>query len=86
MAVMEPWFQEVYRAVSRGEPAFRTFAAEETVYLRSFHPRERLILLGGGHVAQPLCRYAADLGFVLVEEGKLPAGYGEGATQVWKKK
>lgn len=30
--------------------------------------------------------YAADLGFVLVEEGKLPAGYGEGAAQVWKKK
>ena len=30
--------------------------------------------------------YAADLGFVLVEEGKLPAGYGEGETQVWKKK
>ena len=30
--------------------------------------------------------YAADLGFVLVEEGKLPAGYGEGATQIWKKK
>ncbi|MDY3282602.1 XdhC/CoxI family protein [Dysosmobacter sp.] len=62
---MEPWFQEVYRAVSRGEPAFRTFAAEKTVYLRSFHPRERLILLGGGHVAQPLCRYAADLGFAV---------------------
>ena len=30
--------------------------------------------------------YAADLGFVLVEEGKLPAGYGEGETQKWKKK
>ncbi len=30
--------------------------------------------------------YAADLGFVLVEEGKLPAGYGEGETQIWKKK
>jgi len=28
--------------------------------------------------------YAADLGFVLVEKDKLPAGYGEGATQVWK--
>ena len=27
--------------------------------------------------------YAADLGFVLVEKDKLPAGYGEGATQVW---
>ena len=30
--------------------------------------------------------YAADLGFALVTEGVLPAGYGEGATQVWKKK
>ncbi len=29
--------------------------------------------------------YAADLGFILVEEGKLPAGYGEGETQNWKK-
>nr|MBR4281875.1 carboxypeptidase regulatory-like domain-containing protein [Clostridia bacterium] len=29
--------------------------------------------------------YAADLGFVLIEEGKLPAGYGEGTTQNWKK-
>ena len=30
--------------------------------------------------------YAADLGFVLIEEGKLPAGYGEGETQKWKKR
>ncbi|MBR6667322.1 MAG: carboxypeptidase regulatory-like domain-containing protein [Clostridia bacterium] len=30
--------------------------------------------------------YAADLGFVLVDEGKFPAGYGEGETQKWKKK
>lgn len=30
--------------------------------------------------------YAADLGFVLVEKDKLPAGYGEGATQVWEDK
>lgn len=29
--------------------------------------------------------YAADLGFVVVEEGKFPAGYGEGEKQVWKK-
>jgi len=29
--------------------------------------------------------YAADLGFVLLEKGKYPAGYGEGATQNWKK-
>ena len=30
--------------------------------------------------------YAADLGFVLLEEGKYPAGYGEGEKQVWRKK
>ncbi len=30
--------------------------------------------------------YAADLGFILLEEGKYPAGYGDGEKQVWKKK
>lgn len=29
--------------------------------------------------------YAADLGFVLIDENVLPAGYGEGETQKWKK-
>ena len=29
--------------------------------------------------------YAADLGFVMVNEGKYPAGYGEGAQQDWTK-
>lgn len=29
-------------------------------------PNERLILLGGGNIAQPLCRYAADLGFSVI--------------------
>ena len=36
------------------------------VYTRAFLPPQRLILLGGGHVSQPLCRYAADLGFDVV--------------------
>jgi xanthine dehydrogenase accessory factor len=36
------------------------------VYRRAFLPPQRLILLGGGHVAQPLCRYAADLEFDVV--------------------
>lgn len=62
---METWIQEVYRAVSRGEPVVRTFEAEGVTCVRSFRPPERLILLGGGHVAQPLCRYAADLGFAV---------------------
>lgn len=30
---------------------------------RSPHPRERLIILGGGHIAQPLCEFAARCDF-----------------------
>ncbi|MDP3448062.1 MAG: XdhC family protein [Eubacteriales bacterium] len=33
----------------------------EACYTRAFLPPQRLILLGGGHVSQPLSRYAADL-------------------------
>lgn len=38
----------------------------EKTYTRAFLPPQRLILLGGGHVSQPLCRYAADLEFDVV--------------------
>ena len=56
-------FGEILAAVRRGEPAAYTFEADGETYVRNFHAGERLILLGGGHIAQPLCRYAADLGF-----------------------
>lgn len=42
-----------------------TVEAEGITYIRNFRPKERLILLGGGHIAQPLCRYGAELGFVV---------------------
>ncbi|MGN0704960.1 MAG: XdhC family protein [Lentihominibacter sp.] len=32
-------------------------------YIRKFVPRERLIILGAGHIAQPLCRIASMLDF-----------------------
>ena len=38
------------------------------------------------HVTSNGHNYGADLGFRLVTEGVYPAGYGEGATQKWKKK
>jgi len=38
-------------------------AGHEVGYTRAFLPPSRLILLGGGHVSQPLSRYAADLEF-----------------------
>lgn len=42
-----------------------TWEIDGIAYTRNFRPKERLILLGGGHIAQPLCRYGADLGFAV---------------------
>lgn len=56
-------FQNILETVQSGRSASMTFEVEGTRYVRHFHPEERLILLGGGHIAQPLCRYSADLGF-----------------------
>jgi xanthine dehydrogenase accessory factor len=60
---MSAEFRDLLQHVRGGEAAERVFTAEGTEYVRHFRPRERLVLLGGGHIAQPLCRYAADLGF-----------------------
>ena len=37
----------------------------QKTYTRVFLPPARLILLGGGHVSQPLCHYAVDLDFAV---------------------
>lgn len=58
-------FDELYQAAREGRPAAITVEAEGTTYVRNFRPQERLILLGGGHIAQPLCRYGNDLGFAV---------------------
>ena len=60
---MSKRFEAIYQAALVGTPVSLTFEAEGTAYVRRFCPEERLILLGGGHIAQPLCRYGADLGF-----------------------
>ena len=57
--------KEAYEAVRAGRPAFLSLQSAEDTYVRNFRSRERLILLGGGHIAQPLCRYGADLGFLV---------------------
>ncbi len=59
--------------------------------LRDDFPNIVSILLEDGttlpvRVKSDAANYSADLGFALVMEGQYPAGYGEGATQVWKKK
>jgi len=58
-------------AMQGGAPAeliltTRDEKSREVVYTRVFLPPQRLILLGGGHVCQPLSRYAADLEFDVV--------------------
>ena len=55
-------------AMQNGAPAeliltTRDDTGREAIYTRAFLPPQRLILLGGGHVSQPLSRYAADLEF-----------------------
>ena len=44
----------------KGLPAALTIDADGVQYTRNFMPQERLILLGGGTIAQPLCRSKAD--------------------------
>ena len=56
-------FAELYRNICSGQTASMTFSAEGNTYVRNLRPQERLLLLGGGHISQPLCRYAADLDF-----------------------
>ena len=70
---MQARLQTLLEQIKNGSPASLTFEVEGTSYLRNFRPMERLILLGGGHVAQPLCRYGADLGFAVTVADDRPA-------------
>ena len=58
--------RDILMTVQKGEPAYLEVAAEGTDYLRRFIPSERLIVLGGGHISQPLCHIAAMLGFEVI--------------------
>ncbi|MBQ7801248.1 MAG: XdhC family protein [Oscillospiraceae bacterium] len=58
-------FQEILDGLSRGETPRLTRTLEGRSYTRVFLPENRLILLGGGHIAQPLCAMAAMLDFAV---------------------
>lgn len=62
---MKKALREVLELVRMGRPAQLSLKAGEKEYLRRFQPRERLVLLGGGHIALQLCPLAAALGFSL---------------------
>ena len=49
--------------IQSGGAAQLHLTAEGQDYTRIFRPKERLILLGGGHVGKALCHFAAELDF-----------------------
>lgn len=63
---MKEQFQTILEAVKQGRSAALHVDIEGKEYTRNFLPRERLILLGGGHIALPLCTIASMLGFSVV--------------------
>ena len=66
-------FGQILADVRGGGTAQHTLSAEGAVYVRRFCPRERLILLGCGHVSQALCGYGADLGFSVIAADDRPS-------------
>ncbi len=60
---MREQFINLWKKTKENESVQITFDIENQTYIRSFRPKERLILLGGGHIAQPLCSIAAMVGF-----------------------
>lgn len=63
---MKQMLRELLNQVRAGRQAQLTLRAGERSYVRRFQPRERLILLGAGHIAFHLCPLAEKLGFSVV--------------------
>lgn len=66
-------FQTLLDALERGETAIFTREVEGERRIRRFVPRERLILLGGGHVAHALAKLATMLDYSVVVVDDRPA-------------
>lgn len=62
---LRPVFDWVHRTVMENAAAAMELNIEGETYVRNFRPRERLLLLGGGHIARPLCTFAAALEFAV---------------------
>ena len=56
-------FQEILRKLEQGMTPELTKVVDGQAYTRVFLPENRLILLGGGHIAVPLCAMASMLDF-----------------------
>lgn len=59
-------FQNILNKVTAGEEATLPLEISGSSFTRLFTPKERLILLGGGHIAQPLCELGTMLDFQVI--------------------
>lgn len=58
---------ELALAVLRGErPTGRTELGEVPLYVEAHSPRPDMVVMGAGHIAQPLCTFGARLGFRVI--------------------
>lgn len=60
---MRELFADILKQTRNNQTAAWQIEIDGETYTRLFRPKERLILLGAGHIAQPLCEIAAMLGF-----------------------
>lgn len=60
------FFECLKNELQNGKTMELSFEVDETAYVRRWIPKERLIILGGGHIAKPLCQVGAMLGFSVV--------------------
>ena len=69
--------KQITAASERGETSYLELAAGNDSYCRKFVPQERLIVLGGGHISQPVCRIASMLDFAVtvVDDRPMFANY-----------
>lgn len=62
---MQEKYRKILAAARAGERSSLVFQIGGEAYERHFSPKERLILLGAGHISQQVCKYAADLGWAV---------------------
>lgn len=74
---------ELFKKYSAGKTFDLVFQGpgipEQKIYVRRFQPPVRLIILGGGYVAQSLCRFASPLEFEVATADDRPAFANTGA-------
>ena len=75
-------FTRVLRETGAGRASEITKEIDGERYVRRFIPEERLILLGGGHIAVPLCKMASMLDFAVTVADDRPSLFPDAAQVV----